>query len=118
LAGQRVDNVEVADGQQLGFALGEPLPRRRTLALRTMAIAATIETDNGVRAAIVLATRDMAAERRGPAALDRRHHFQLAKAHMPCIGQTLSGTVVAEDVRDIQSWAGHETGATSPAAPP
>jgi hypothetical protein len=51
----------------------------------------------------------MAAERRGPAALDRRHDFQLAKAHMPCIGQTPSGTVVAEDVRDLQSWRGHQS---------
>ena len=55
----------------------------------------------------VLAARDMAAERRRAAALDRTHHLQLVAAHMPAVGLAPSGTVVAEDVRDLQSWSSH-----------
>ena len=61
-----------------------------------MPIAAAIVADNGVTAFAVLALREVAAERRSPAALDRRHHLQLVEAHMSCVGQAPSGTVVAE----------------------
>ena len=56
----------------------------------------------------VLAARNMTSERRRAAALDGRHHLQLAKAHMAAIGLTPSGTMVAEDIRNLQSWAEHE----------
>ena len=36
------------------------------------------------------------------AALDRRHHLQLAEADVTCIGFTPSGPVVAEDIRDLR----------------
>ena len=42
-------------------------------------------------------------ERRGAAALDRAHRLELAEAHVTAP----SGPVVAEDVRDLQSWTGH-----------
>ena len=37
--------------------------------------------------------------------------FIWAKAHVTGIGVTPSGTVVAEDIRDLQSWTGHDRGA-------
>jgi hypothetical protein len=43
----------------------------------------------------------MAAERRRAAALDRRHHLQLAEAQMAGIGATPSRSAGAEDVRDL-----------------
>src|SRR5437879_13397933 len=49
----------------------------------------------------------MAAERRGAAALDRRHHLQLIEADVTGMGRTPRRPVVAEDVRDLQRWAGH-----------
>ena len=49
----------------------------------------------------VLAARDVAAERRRAAALDCTHHLQLAEVHVPAVGVTPSGAVVAEDVRDL-----------------
>jgi len=55
----------------------------------------------------------MAAERRRAAALDRRHHLELAEAHMAGIGFTPSGPVVAEDVRNLQNWTGHQRRASS-----
>ena len=51
----------------------------------------------------VLAARDMAAERRRTTTLDRIHHLQLIEAHMPAVGFTPGRTVVAENVRDLQS---------------
>src|SRR5271169_1831157 len=56
----------------------------------------------------VFAARDMTAERRGAAVLDRRHHFQLAEAHMAGVGLTPSRAMVAEDIRDLQDGALHE----------
>ena len=64
----------------------------------------------GVRA--VLAARDMAAERRRAAALDRRHHLQLAEADMAGIGPAPCRAVAAEDVRDLQRWTRHASRAS------
>ena len=50
----------------------------------------------------VFAACDMTAERRCAAALDCAHHPQLVEAHMAAVGLTPSGTVIAEDVRDLQ----------------
>ena len=59
-AWQGEDEVEVADGQQFGLAVGEPLPGRGTLTLRTVPVATRVVGDPGVIA--VFADRDMAAE--------------------------------------------------------
>ena len=61
-----------------------------------------------VRARVVLTARNMTSERRRAAALDGRHHLQLPEAHVAAIGLTPSGAVVAEDIRNLQSWTGHE----------
>jgi len=55
----------------------------------------------------VLAARDMPTERRRATALDRTHHLQLVEADVPAIGLTPSRAVIAEDVRDLQSWSNH-----------
>src|SRR6266853_6283761 len=95
----------IRHGQQLGLTLGQPLLRRRALALRTMAIAAGIVGDERVRA--VLATRDMAAERRRAAALDGGHHLQLAEADVTGIGSAPRRTVAAENIRNLKRGTGH-----------
>ena len=48
-----------------------------------------------------------AHERRRATALDRSHHLQLVEAHVPAAGLTPSRTVIAENVRDFQSWSSH-----------
>jgi hypothetical protein len=55
----------------------------------------------------VLAARDMAAEGRRAAALDRRHDLQLAKAQVAGVGLAPRRSVVAKDIRDLQSRANH-----------
>src|SRR5271169_2228209 len=72
-----------------------------------MPVTAAVVTDLGMAACRVLATRDMPAERRRTTALDRTHHLQLAEAHMPAVGLTPAGTVVAEDIRDLEIWSSH-----------
>jgi hypothetical protein len=52
----------------------------------------------------------VAAERRGAAALDGAHHFELSKADMAAIGFAPCITVIAEDIRDLQHWPGHGGG--------
>jgi hypothetical protein len=59
LGGQREDDVEVADRQQVGLALGQPGACGRALALRTMPVATAIVGDPPVLA--VLAGLDVAA---------------------------------------------------------
>jgi len=72
-----------------------------------MPVAAGVVRDLGMAARRVLAARDMPAERRRAAALDRTHHLQLVEAHMPAVGLAPTGAVIAEDVRDLQSWSSH-----------
>jgi len=105
---QRVNHVKVRHRQQFCLTFGEPVARRRALALGAMPIAAAVEGDGGVTARRVLAARNMTSERRRAATLDGRHHLQLAEAHMGAIGLTPSGPVVAENIRNLQSWTEHK----------
>src|SRR5215472_19353429 len=66
--GQREHEMEIADGQQLGLALGEPFLGGGGLTLRAMPVAAAVVGNDSIGA--VLAARDMAAKRYRAAALD------------------------------------------------
>src|SRR5712691_4035202 len=79
----------------------------RQLTITKIAHKAGVVGDLGMAARRVLATRDMAAERRRTTALDRTHHLRLIEAHMPAVGFTPGRAVVAENVRDLQSWSSH-----------
>src|SRR5713226_3805177 len=105
LGRQGEDQVEVADRQQIGLARGEPILRRRTLALGTMPVAARVVGDPAVAA--ILTALDMTAEGSRAAALDGRHHLELAEAHMPGIGPAPGGAMVMEDVGNLQPRAVH-----------
>jgi hypothetical protein len=48
------------------------------------------------------ATTHVTPERGTAAALNGRHHLQLAEAQMPATGITPRRSVVAEDIRDLQ----------------
>jgi hypothetical protein len=105
---EREDDVEVSHRQELGLALGEPLLCRRGLAFVAMPITARVIGDPRITAVLVLTTRDMAAERRRAAALDRSHDFELAEVHMAGVGLTPRRSEVAEDIRDFESGTDHE----------
>src|ERR1700688_5123023 len=70
-----------------------------------MPVAAGVIGDERVRA--LLAARAVAAERRRAAALDGRHHLELAEAHMAGIGLTPCRSMAAEDIRDLQLRTRH-----------
>ena len=55
-------------------------------------------------ALVVLAARDMPAERCRAAVLDRRHHLELAEADMAGIGLAPCLAMAAEDIRNLQPW--------------
>src|SRR5258705_490152 len=75
-----------------------------------MAVAARVIGDLRVAALLVLAARDMAAERCRAAVLDRRHHLELAEADMAGIGLTPCRSMAAENIRDLQRRTGHRCG--------
>src|SRR5271170_5177713 len=102
---QREDDMEVGNREQFGLACRHPLAYCRALALRAVPVAAAVVGDRGVGA--VLAARDMSAEGCRAAALDGAHHLELEQANVTAVGMTPRGPVVAEDVRDLQSWTGH-----------
>jgi hypothetical protein len=68
-------------------------------------IAAGVVGDACVRT--VLAALDVTTESCRAATLDRRHHLQLAKAHMTGVGCAPRRSVAAENIRDLQRRAGH-----------
>ena len=72
-----------------------------------MPVAAGVVRDQRMAARLVLAACDVPAERHRATALDRTHHLQLVEAYTPAVGLTPSRAVIAEDVRDLQSWSSH-----------
>jgi hypothetical protein len=78
---------------------------RRQLPITGSAHKAGIVGDTLVRT--VLAPLDMAAERRGPASLDRRHRLQLGEAQVTGVGLAPRRTMGAKDVGDLQTGPRH-----------
>src|SRR5215472_4935800 len=69
-----------------------------------MPVTTGVVGDPGMAALVVLAARDMPAERCGAAVLDRRHHLELAEADMAGIGLAPCLAMAAEDIRNLQPW--------------
>jgi hypothetical protein len=90
-----------AHPNQIGFTPSGPLGRRPPLALGAVAVAARVVGD--ARESAVLASLDVAAERRRTARYNRVHDVKLTGAHMAGIGFTPCLTVAAEDVRHLQT---------------
>src|SRR5712671_2992358 len=80
----------------------------RQLPITEFAHKTAVVSDDRVRA--VFAARHMAIERRRAAALDGRHHLHLVEADVTDIGTTPRRSEVAENIRDLQCWAGHGRG--------
>jgi len=75
-----------------------------------MPIATGVERDSGVAA--VLAARDMPSKVCRAAGLDCAHDLQLIVAEMAPHGVSPCGTMVAENIRDLQRWPGHVSRST------
>ena len=83
--------------------LAEEVASPRRIPITYFAHKAAIVCNDRVGAALVLAARNVPAERRRAAALDRSHDLQLLQADAAAVGFTPSGAVVAEDLRDLQT---------------
>src|SRR5689334_13341023 len=70
-----------------------------------MAVATGVVGNPAVAA--IFTALDMPAKGSRAALLDRRHHLELIKVHMPGIGLAPSGAMAMEDVRDLQPQAAH-----------
>src|SRR5215470_9581247 len=69
-----------------------------------MPVTTGVVGDLRVAALVVLAARDMPAERHRAAVLDRRHHLELAEADMAGVGLAPRRAMAAEDIRNLQPW--------------
>jgi hypothetical protein len=101
---QREHHVEVGQGQQLGLAICEPVPRRRALAFGAVPVAAGVVGDADV--ATLLAALDMPAEGCRAAGLDGAHHLELAEADVAGMGGAPGSPMSAEDIRHLDDRAG------------
>ena len=105
--------MEIGNWQKVGFARGQPSFARDPLTLWAVAIPAAIVRDSAMVA--VVASLDMAAERRGPAQLDRRHDAPFDATKMAVMGNAVSRAMAAEYIRHLQRRA--HSGRLSWAAP-
>ena len=88
--------------------LAEEVASPRRIPITYFAHKTTAVRNDGVGARGVLAARNIAAEGRGAARLDRAHHLQLRVAHVAVVGITPCGPEIAEDIRDFQSGMLHD----------
>src|SRR5713226_7981675 len=79
-----------------------------------MPVTTGVVGDLRMAALVVLAARDMAAERCRAAVLDRRHHperlskGELAEADMAGVGLAPRRSMAAQDIRNLQLWTCQE----------
>src|SRR5665811_792611 len=101
LVGDREDDMEVAERQQVAGSGGDPLVARVRLAFGAVAVPAGV-----VREAEIVAAAEalvaMAAERGGTAALDGAHDLVLQPCQMPTGALEELGAGGAEDVGHLQ----------------
>src|SRR5262250_1519988 len=69
-----------------------------------MPVTTGVVGDLCMAALVVLAARDMPAERCRAAVLDRRHHLELAEADMAGVGLAPRRSMASEDIRNLQPW--------------
>lgn len=103
LLGHGEDHVEVLHIEDLGAAVVQPLGAGQRLAFRAVPVAATVVRDALVPAGVALL--DMAAERRRPATLDRRHDATLRRGQR--VPLTIGITIAAEHLRHLRPRPGH-----------
>jgi hypothetical protein len=91
--------MKVADPRQVGLAGGQPIASGGHLALRVVPVAAAVVGYPAV--AGVLAALDVATQRRSASGIDGGHNLELTEAEMAGMGRSKGGTVLAEDVGDL-----------------
>jgi hypothetical protein len=109
----REDEMVVGDRQEIGLAVGEPVPGGVALALGAVPVAAGIVGDAGVVAAVT--ARDMSTEACRPTGPDRRDDLDLVAAERMTREEGVA--VLAQDVRDLECRPRHGGDLTAAGAP-
>lgn len=104
--GQRKDHVEIRYRNKVGLAIVQPLCTHQGLALRAVAISATVEGNAQVTTGIALL--DVSAEHSSTATLDRTHDTALSSADGCRVLLTVSRPGVAKDVRHLEPGGTHQ----------
>jgi hypothetical protein len=102
-------HMKVRALEEFGLSVLDPLCPGQTLALRAVAIPATVEGVAFITA--LIASLEVAAQRRGAAHLDCAHDAPLCRGHRRAMLLTISCAVAAEYIRDFQLRAIHEPAA-------
>ncbi len=89
----------VLDWQEISLARLQPASGRTALALWAMPITTGVVGDLGMLAG--LAAQHMAAQLGTAAALDGRHHLELAQAQMSALSAAPTLPLGAQDIRDL-----------------
>ena len=97
--------MELLRVEKLSATVLQPPGTSQRLALWAMSIAAAVEADALVVAAIALL--DMTTKCSCSAQLDRTHGATLCGAERSAMTQTIGFTVAAEDIRHFRPTAGH-----------
>ncbi len=100
---QREDDVEVGNRKEFSLARGEPSCTGRSLALRTVPVAAGVVGDP--RHAAVVAGLDVTAERPRPARDDCAHHAPFDTAEMAGVRLAISVAMAAQDIGNLNERA-------------
>ena len=103
----REHDVEITDGEQIGFAIGKPLSARQTLALWAVSVTATAVGD--ADQATIVALLDVAAKSCGAAQLNGSHDSALFGGKPSSLRGAECIAVAAKDIRHLQCGA-HPTG--------
>jgi len=103
--GQREDHVVILHGQQISLAGIEPALGCSALALGAVSVAAGVVGDQLGGAAI--AAQHMSPQCRCAALLNGRHDLELRQAQVTALAVTPGGTMLEEDVGDLQSGPLH-----------
>ena len=98
---QREDDVEVGNRKEFSLARGEPSCTGRSLAPRTVPVAAGVVGDP--RHAAVVAGLDVTAERPRPARDDCAHHAPFDTAEMAGVRLAISVAMAAQDIGNLNN---------------
>jgi hypothetical protein len=103
------DDVKIADLQEFGLSIFDPLRTCETLTFWAVPVAAAIETIPFMPT--LIATLEVTAQRRRATHLDCSHDAPLRRGHRRAMLLTIGCAVAAEDIRHFQLRAIHELAA-------
>ena len=101
---QSENEMEIPHGQK--FSLSFFQPRLCSACLTFWAVAIATRVVGNMLMGTIRTARDVATKDGCPATLDRAHDLQLIKTYVTAIGFAKRITMIAENIGNLQRWAG------------